>query len=85
LYSIFLGRVILNIREAITVENFTSTTSQTEGDRFTFLLGDSFNEFPVVLDPESSANDAIAYELDSFNDRANSRLSQHDNFRIQER
>ena len=55
-FSIFLGRIVLNIRDATTVQNTSMAVQgiETEGGRSTFLLGDSVAEIPVLLDIELS-------------------------------
>jgi len=58
-YSIFLGRIILNIRDAMAVQNPSGRSMQTsDTDRTTSLLwGDSLAEIPVILDAYQMTSD----------------------------
>jgi hypothetical protein len=50
-YSIFLGRIILNIREAKADQNaYGHDIQATDSDPSTLLLGDSLGQFTVTLD-----------------------------------
>jgi hypothetical protein len=69
LYSVFLDRVILNIREARKIENPSSTSQSQTDDRLTFILGDGFSEFPVAADTDLPMTDMFEYELDTFESR----------------
>jgi len=61
-YSIFLGRIILNIRGAMAVQDGSAGGMRTtnDSDRSTLLLGDSLGDIPVMLDIYPMTTDGLS-------------------------